>query len=647
MPFIHELEEKYPVSSGLLVVGVHSAKFPNEKIDENIKNAISRYSIQHPVVNDNEIKIWEEFAVKCWPTLILLSPTGKILFSIPGEFHLSFIQNFIDVALEFYSSKMTLNKSLLANLRYSDNLRSIQGYGSGVKNEKLRFPGKVAIDDTGERLAISDSGNNRIIVSSLNGAISHIIGGKGSGFIDGVFDKAEFNSPQGVAWHGSNTIFVADCNNHAIRKVDLLVKRVVTVAGTGVQGSDLEGGSVGTEQHISSPWDVVVGGSPRLSDGRSILYIAMSGCHQIWAFFLKTTDYQKGSELEMGTCIRYAGNGNEENRNNSYPHKAGFAQPSGLAVDEDGHLMFVADSESSTIRKINLANGAVQALVGGDIDPMNLFSYGDIDGKGRDAKLQHPIGVAWDHKRNLLYVADTYNHKIKIVDVKKKTCQTMTNLLSKEGKFILNEPSGLVLDSECKNLYIADTNNHQIIVVSLGNNEIRKINFYFDEYLENLSLEKLSVEEVDGPENRTIKFLTSKSVPTVSLDSCMVNPKGTVNITMSSHKFHLNPEAPSIWQISYSLDKEPDAPLYLIHSRKYELSGRVSHSISVGDILPDNDLQNLATDTSCALIFIECILYHCRDDSGLCEMHSYKSSLPLQINLKCESFAVDINIPIS
>ena len=72
------------------------------------------------------------------------------------------------------------------------------------------------------------------------------------------------------------------------------MKRVVTVCGTGVQGNDLEGGKPGLDQPLSSPWDVVIGGSPRESDSKSLLYIAMSGCHQIWTFFLKTSDFQKG-----------------------------------------------------------------------------------------------------------------------------------------------------------------------------------------------------------------------------------------------------------------------------------------------------------------------------------------------------------------
>ena len=68
-------------------------------------------------------------------------------------------------------------------------------------------------------------------------------------------------------------------------------------------------------------------------------------------------------------CI--AGSGEEENRNNSYPHKAAFAQPSGLALSSTGNLntLFVADSESSTVRALSLKDGSVKGVVGGDRDP--------------------------------------------------------------------------------------------------------------------------------------------------------------------------------------------------------------------------------------------------------------------------------------
>lgn len=82
--------------------------------------------------------------------------------------------------------------------------------------------------------------------------------------------------------------------------------------------------------------------------------------------------YHRHSESKAGTCVRWAGSGSEENRNNAYPHKAGFAQPSGLAVaaEEPWSCLYVADSESSSIRTLALKDGAVKHLVGGERDPL-------------------------------------------------------------------------------------------------------------------------------------------------------------------------------------------------------------------------------------------------------------------------------------
>ena len=71
-----------------------------------------------------------------------------------------------------------------------------------------------------------------------------------------------------------------------------------------------------------------------------------------------------------GASIRLSGSGEEANRNNSYPHKAAFAQPSGVALSPDNTLLYVADSESSTVRGVALPGGSVKALVGGAIDPL-------------------------------------------------------------------------------------------------------------------------------------------------------------------------------------------------------------------------------------------------------------------------------------
>lgn len=166
--------------------------------------------------------------------------------------------------------------------------------------------------------------------------------------------------------------------------MNLKSKEVNTVAGKGVQGTDKEGGQLGTEQPLASPWDVCLAHSSN-SDDPDLLIIANAGTHQIWGLALRDLTWWKKMHLEAGRCLRLAGSGAEENRNNSYPAKAAFAQPSGISCGvlqspSADYLLFVADSESSSIRQINLKDGSVKALVGGGKDPMvsNLAAAGKL-----------------------------------------------------------------------------------------------------------------------------------------------------------------------------------------------------------------------------------------------------------------------------
>jgi DNA-binding beta-propeller fold protein YncE len=133
--------------------------------------------------------------------------------------------------------------------------------------------------------------------------------------------------------------------------------------------------------------------------------------------------------------------------------KSAFAQPSGLATD--GKRLYVADSETSSIRSVPLAGnpGTVATIVG-----LGLFDFGDKNGVGPQVRLQHALGVA--HLEGKLYIADTYNSKIKIIDPVKRTCDTWL-----AGPNLFNEPGGVSISGG--KMYVADTNNHRIQVVDM------------------------------------------------------------------------------------------------------------------------------------------------------------------------------------
>lgn len=416
LPELKKLERQFP--NELVVIGVHSAKFETEKSTKNIEEAILRYEIEHPVVNDRDHAIWDMFLTRSWPTLVFIDPEGKYLGSINGEIEAEPIaENLLKKHLPYYRKHGLLNETPIQ----FDLLKDKQ------ESTPLRFPSKVLADDANMpgKLFIADSNHNRIVISSLAGKLIDTIGTGAIGQDDGDYDTATFNKPQGMALLGE-TLYVADTENHLIRKINLKEKTVSTIAGKGVQGRNAWPGAENLtplddlperfvakplEFAINSPWALYVHGED--------LYIAMAGPHQIWRMKL--------DESEIGP---YAGNGREDIVDGELlppaPYEMGyssFAQPSGLA--SDGEWLYVADSEGSSIRAVPFdAKQRVKTLVGtNNLEFGRLFEFGHRDGTGEEMLLQHPLGVV--HHEGKLYVADTYNNAIREIDIATRTSKTI------------------------------------------------------------------------------------------------------------------------------------------------------------------------------------------------------------------------------
>jgi thiol-disulfide isomerase/thioredoxin/sugar lactone lactonase YvrE len=433
LPDLKRLEHKY--RDELVVIGVHSAKFLAERDTENLRQAILRYEIEHPVVNDNEMRIWQAYATRAWPTLVLIDPKGKVIGSHSGEGIFEMFDKVIAQIVEHYDAEGALDRRPLEFLRERE--REVES--------PLSFPGKVLADAAGGRLFLADSNHNRVIVASLDGgAVLEIIGAGGPGLRDGRFEQAQLNHPQGMAFDG-RFLYVADTENHAIRRADLETRQLVTLAGTGEQSREYD--SIPAPAHgraLNSPWDLTL--------AHGVLFIAMAGSHQIW-----------GLDLEGGIIAGHAGSGREGHLDGPLL-AASLAQPSGLATD--GQVLFIADSEISAIRTADLdpRGGHVRTIVG-----QGLFDFGDIDGSGDEVRLQHPLGVAYAD--GTLFVADTYNNKIKSIGIETRTCITFAG--TGEAGFAdgdveqsrFDEPGGL--SYAAGQLYVADTNNHAIRVIDL------------------------------------------------------------------------------------------------------------------------------------------------------------------------------------
>ena len=426
LPDLAFLEEKY-AGKPVVILGCHSAKFNNERETENIRQAILRYTIRHPVVVDENFKIWDSFGVNSWPTLVVVGPDGIILGGFAGEGHREELDGIISGALRYYAKRNSLAK---------DGLSFALEQAKEAPSELL-YPGKVLIDPAEKRLFISDSNHNRIVAATLDGQLLFSIGSGKAGARDGSFAAAEFKRPQGMALK-DGVLYIADTENHLLRAAQLDTKTVQTVAGSGTQAREYF--KTGKGIPLSSPWDLAAAGDT--------LYIAMAGMHQIWAMNLKTQ-----------VVSTYAGSGRESCIDGPRMD-ATFAQPSGLTCD--GRYLYVADSEVSSIRRLDLQqDGRVETLAGS----RDLFGFGLKDGKGPAALFQHPLGVlAFDE---YIFVADTYNNAIRRID-----SSGAVETILKDGpsaRRTLYEPAGIA--GHGNRLYIADTNNHRIQVLDLQKRE--------------------------------------------------------------------------------------------------------------------------------------------------------------------------------
>jgi thiol-disulfide isomerase/thioredoxin len=430
IPDLKRLEEKY--AAELVVIGVHSAKFTNEGKLENLRRILVRYDIDHPVVNDASFAIWKAYGARAWPTQVLIDPEGYVVATASGEGHADGFDRAIAAVIQVFDEKGLIDRTPLPASLERERLET----------SALAFPGKVLADEATSRLFIADSNHHRIVVADLDGRIVDVIGDGHAGLVNGTFDGARFYRPQGLALDGSR-LYIADTENHAVRMADLEGRRVTTVAGTGRQAAWGGEGGVAMTTSLSSPWDL------RVTPG--LLFVAMAGTHQIWMI-----------DLERKLALPYAGSGREA-RLDGNVDEAAFAQPSGLALVDS--TLYVADSESNIIRAIALPpENRVRTLAGGD-----LFEFGDRDGRGDRVRLQHPLGIAAAGAR--LFIADTYNHKIKTLNPETGDVRTFAGTGSEgaaDGRAAaasFYEPGGIAATADA--LYVADTNNHAVRRIDL------------------------------------------------------------------------------------------------------------------------------------------------------------------------------------
>ncbi len=425
---LRPLEEKY--ADVLVTVGVHSPKFVHESEHGAVVAAVERYGVHHPVLDDPDLTTWKQYAVRAWPTLTVVDPEGYVVAQLSGEGHAHALDTLLADLVAEHESKGTLHRG--------DGPYVAPAPREGV----LSFPGKMLVLDDGT-LLVSDTAHHSLAhLDADGGTLLRRIGDGTRGLRDGDAPETRFSEPNGLALLPPDVaaavgydVVVADTVNHAVRGVDTATWTTRTVAGTGaqwMQGEPSSGAALGVA--LSSPWDVA------WFDGAIV--VAMAGVHRL-----------DRVDPAAGTVTPYAGTTNEGLVDGELP-RAWFAQTSGLVVSADGDTLWLADSETSALRRVR--NGVVTTEVG-----RGLFDFGLMDGPAETALLQHPLGVGMLPDGSVA-VADTYNGAIRRFDPQTRTVSTLATGLA--------EPSDVVVVPDADRghvLLVVESAAHRLVRVAL------------------------------------------------------------------------------------------------------------------------------------------------------------------------------------
>ncbi|MEM9986381.1 MAG: redoxin domain-containing protein, partial [Bacteroidota bacterium] len=397
-----ELEALQQAFPELVVIGIHTPKFQRESDPDLVRSAIQRLGLRHPIFLDEDRKLRELYAIRAWPTLVLIDPAGRIVRQVAGEGRTPELNQMLR-EMRSSEGKAEADYAYLPALPKSEN-------------PFLAHPEKLTLDPKTQRLFVAETGAHRILIFTPAGELIQQLGAGRAGYLDGDDQAAKLYFPQGLAVDPSGRyLYLADRGNHALRRWDAELKTVETLLGDGKQGRGYLPGWRGQAAQLNAPWD--------LAWHQDWLYFACAGSHQIWRY-----------HPQSGLAEVVLGRG-EENLVEGSPAEALLAQP--MALASDGQHLYWLDAEASALRRWD--GTRVDTLIG-----TGLFAAGHQDGAFPHAQLQHPQGLAY--RDGQLWIADTYNQAMRCYDLETGILSTVAKDLAEPQDLVWDQDQGWMID---------------------------------------------------------------------------------------------------------------------------------------------------------------------------------------------------------
>lgn len=422
------IEARFP--EGLALIGVHVPRCPAEADDAMVLKHVNRNYVRHPILNDRRHRLYRDFGLPGLPTVVLLDARGRIHGVYPGEGRGTELELSIDALIHEARDAGILSRTPLPPTRRPE------------AKAALNFPSGLAASE--QRLYIADSGRNRVLECTFDGVVTRRFGCGNAGLWDGVEHECGMQLPQALAVTGDR-LYIADTGNQVIRRAHLISGQVETMIGNGHLGRE-------PRPQLSEARELPLSFPLGLAVAQDRLYVAMSGIHQIWSFGLGLNPAQFGVPSGSGRI------GSDD----GYADQASFCEPQAVAASRD--TLYVLDAGSGALRAIRLADGIVNTLLTG-----HPHESGDADGASGVARMQYPRAMAFDAQRNVLWIADSYNGKLKVYSIVKRELKTLAL------NYRFSNPGGLAVGGG--SLFIADTDAHELLRLDLKTGRMARLNF--------------------------------------------------------------------------------------------------------------------------------------------------------------------------